>query len=274
MGACGLTIQFGISNYAAEDWTITIPNTESASYLTNLNAYNLARTERTNAIRAAEQELELAKKNEMVDTAAPRSEALVRAQARLRQASAQIASVQAQIDQHKLTAPFGGIITRIDTVVGESVGTEPIITMVSDSAYELIALIPEIDITRVEVGQTVDVVFDARQEETLVARVSRVSPLAREINGVSYFEATLLLETPAPWLRGGLNADIDIKLDVRENVLRIPTRFILEEDGQTSVLIPDGNKTRSVPVTIQFSGNDGFVVVEGLTRGDTVVAPD
>lgn len=273
LGTCGLTLQFADENYTEAEWTITIPNTESASYVTNLNAYNLARTTRTNAIRAAEQDLELAQRSDTLDTATPRPEALARAEAQVRQATAHIETVRAQIEDHVLTAPFSGVITRIDSVTGESANGEPVITMVSDQAFELTALIPEIDVTRVTVGQKARVIFDARQEETLEATVLRVSPLAREINGVSYFEAALALTTPVDWLRGGLNADIDIILDTRESVLRIPKRFLIEEAGNTSVLVPNGKETKSLPVSVKFSGNDGFVEIEGLTRGDTVIAP-
>ncbi len=60
LGVCGLSIQFvtGVS-YGSEDWTITIPNTESSAYVTNSNAYILAQTERDNAIESATQNLKL-----------------------------------------------------------------------------------------------------------------------------------------------------------------------------------------------------------------------
>lgn len=273
LGTCGLTVQFGGQSYDSAEWTIAIPNKESDSYVTNMNAYNLARTARDNAISGAEQDLALAKQTDTLGNAAPRSEALTRASARVSQAAARVAAVQAQIDDHTLIAPFSGIITSIEPIVGEPVGSDPVVTMISYEAFELTALIPEIDVTRVTSGQKARVIFDARQEETLSATVLRISPLAREINGVSYFEAALMLDTAVDWLRGGLNADIDIVLESAEDVVRIPQRFLIEESGAAFVLIPDGKKTQRVPVSVTFSGNDGFVAVEGLQSGDTVVAP-
>jgi HlyD family secretion protein len=274
LGACGLTIQFGNSSYDTNNtWTIAIPNTESASYVTNLNAYNQARVARDNAIRAAEQALTLAKENARVNTAPPRSEAQIRATETLRQAAARLEAIRARMSEHTITAPFSGIISRIIPVQGESVGSEPAITMIANDDFELIALIPEIDVTRVTSGQKSRVVFDAMQRETLEASVVRVAPLAREINGVSYFEATLVLTNPPAWLRGGLNADIDIVLDSRDAAVRIPKRFLMWESNAAYVLVPAGTRSERLAVDVLFEGNDGFVEVTGIAPGTTVIAP-
>ena len=274
LGTCGLLIQFvSGESYGNSTWNIVIPNVEGASYLANLNAYNLAKTSRDNAIRAAEQNLELAKQTETLDTATPRSEALTRAEASVLQAKARLEKIAAQIQDNILTAPFDGVVTHVGLVVGETVGTAPVITMISDDVFELTALIPEIDITKISLGQGAEVTFDARPGETLPASITFVSPLAREIGGVSYFEAKLMLDEPQPWLRSGLNADVDIIIDRKEGVLRIPKRFLIEKDGTYSVLVPDGEVTRSVSVDVELKGSDGFVAIDGLNRDDTVIAP-
>ncbi len=274
LGTCGLSIQFEANeSYGNSTWIIDIPNKQSTLYVTNLNAYNLALTQRTNAIKEAEQKLTLAEQNNTLNIATPREELLVRADAQVLQAQARVAAVNAKIQDRTLMAPFDGTITNIEPVVGESVGTGPIITMVSNNAFALTALIPEIDITKLRIGQKADIIFDARQEETLAASIVFISPLAKEIDGVSYFEAKLVLDETVDWLRSGLNADIDIIMESHETVTRIPKRFLVEENGSSHVLVPDNDKTKNVPVTIVFEGNDGYVQINGVNVGDTVVAP-
>ncbi len=274
LGDCGLSIQFasGVS-YGSEDWTITIPNTESSTYVTNNNAYILVQTERDNTIQSATQNLKLAEQNATLDTATPREEALTRASARVLQAEARAQKIQASLKDRVLIAPFDGTITHIEPVTGETVGTEPIITMISRDVFELTALVPEIDVTKIAVGQKARVVFDARVDETLMASITVISPLAREIDGVSYFETKLMLDTPSSWLQSGLNADIDIIIGTHENVTRIPSRFLVTTGESHAVLFPDGNVTKSVPVTLIFEGNDGYVEVSGVNPGDTLIAP-
>lgn len=274
LGTCGLNIQFVTGeSYGNSIWTIEIPNTKGASYVANRNAYDLALTKRENAIQEAKQNLILAKQNSTLDTATPRAEAVTRAQARVEQAEARLAVVSSQIKDHILAAPFDGVITRVDSVIGETIGTTPSFTMVSDTSFALTALVPEIDITKINVGQKADVVFDARQGEILPATTIFISPLAEEIDGVSYFEAKLTLDNPVPWLRSGLNADIDIIVDRHENVARIPKRYLRGTEGAYTVSLPNDDTEVPTPVTVTFMGNDGFVEIQGLNSGDTISAP-
>ncbi|USN87531.1 MAG: HlyD family efflux transporter periplasmic adaptor subunit [Candidatus Nomurabacteria bacterium] len=274
LGNCGLYIQFDPnSKYGNSEWTIKIPNTESSSYVTNLNAYNLAVTTKNNTIDALRQDLELAKQNETLTTANPRTEAVERNEAKVTQSQAELARIGAQIKDHILYAPFAGTVTDIKPALGETVGLEPVVTMVADDFFEINALIPEIDITKVTLGQKAELVFDAHSDEVLTATITFVSPLAETIAGVSYFETTMILDEPVNWLRGGLNADINIIVEERKNVLRLPKRFLTEEDGNYTVLVPQNNTAITIPITVDFIGNDGYAVIEGLNENDVVIAP-
>lgn len=274
LGACGLQILFaeGVA-YGKATWVIEIPNTKSSSYVTNLNSYKLALTQRDNAIHEAEQKLTLAEQNNVLDNATPRAEALAREEGKVLQAQARLSVIEAQIQDHILYAPFDGTITNIDPVPGEALTATPAVTMVSNDAFALTALIPEIDVTKVTIGQKADVVFDARQSETLPATVLFISPLAKEVDGVSYFEAKLTLDQNVDWLRSGLNADVDIIVESRDNVTRIPKRYVGGQEGAYTVLIPNGKETKILPISVPFTGNDGFVQVEGISVGDTIIAP-
>lgn len=274
LGTCGLTVQFVEGEtYGNETWTIEIPNTKSSTYTTNINAYNLALTAQANAVSEAKQKLILAEQNNTLVNAAPRDEELAREEASVLQAQSRIGAITAQIQDHILHAPFDGVITNIEPVIGEAVGTTPSITMVSNTEFALTALIPEIDITKISAGQKAQVLFDARQDEKLTATLIFISPLAKEIDGVSYFEAKFILDTKTDWLRSGLNADIDIVLESHENVTRIPLRYLTETNGTYTVLIPNGKVTSQKPVNIIFKGNDGYVQISGLEVGTTIIAP-
>lgn len=275
LGSCGLYIQFGSDeSYNIQDWTITIPNTRSSSYATNLNTYELALQQQKNNVAAKEQALDLALREQTLENADPRAEALQRANASVLQATARLAAVDSRIADRTLRAPFPGTISSIDVLSGETVSTAPIVTLVGTGAFELTMRIPEIDITKVTIGQKTRVIFDARPEEPQDAEIAFISPLATEIDGVAYFEATVRFPNPPVWLRGGLNADINIIVDEQNDVLRIPKRFLVEENGSYSVITGiTKNETSTTSVEVFFTGNDGFVAITGLSEGSTVIAP-
>lgn len=274
MGSCGLYLQFTDGDfYNNSEWVIKIPNKKSATYVTYKNAYDLAIEARTAAIAAAEDALTLAQKEAGLANAAPRTESVNKSQAAVSQAIARIAAIDAQIADRSIVAPFDGVVTDIDVVSGETAGATPVITMLANNAFELRARIPEIDITRVLVGQTTDIVFDAKSDQTLTGEIEYISPLAVEIDGVAYFNARIGLEESPEWLRSGLNADIDIIINEVTDVLRLPNRFVITEDNEHFVLTPKDTETKRTAVTTGFEGNDGFIEVTSLNEGATVVAP-
>ncbi len=275
IGNCGLYLKFTAGDlYGDSTWEIKIPNTRSANYTTLNNAYTLAVTQAKNTIASAENALNLARKEAGLSTAPARSEEVVKASASIRQAEARVIAIDARIADRSIVAPFAGTVTDVSIIKGEIAPTIAVITVLAENTFTLKARIPEIDITKIAVGQPVQTIFDAKSQETLTGAIAYIAPVATPIDGVAYFETIIELTQNPSWLRAGLNADIDIVINSKENVLRIPKRFvIIVPEGGYTVLRPNGEKTSTSSVEILFTGNDGFMEVEGLNEGDVVIAP-
>lgn len=274
LGSCGLQIQFDEdSNYAYSEWTINIPNIRSSLYVTNRNAYSLAVTQAESAIANAEQALEEALANATNQNSPARDESVIRAEAAVTQAQAQLARIDAEISDRTLTAPFAGIITEIDILPGETVTTAPIVTLLASNAFEVTARIPEIDIGKLSVGQKVEMLFDAKDDEIVTGKISFISLKSTEIDGVAYYEAIIKLDDTPNWIKSGLNADIEIIIEEKTEGLRIPKRFIVETEKGYEVILQKDNGTANTTIEVIMEGNDGFVSIIGLNEGDIVVAP-
>jgi HlyD family secretion protein len=262
------------SNYNRTQWFIDIPNQKSTSYVQNRNAYALSVTQAKSAIAHAQQAVTLAQANATNSNAAPRFEALVRANASISQAQAQLAKIDATIRDRVLRAPFSGTVTEIDILPGETVTTTPVLTLLAESDFEITARIPEIDIGKLATRQTAELVFDARSDEVLKGTVYYISLEATEIDCVAYYEALIVLEETPAWLRNGLNADIDVIAEESIGNLRIPTRFLIYSETGYQVLMQRAkNQTSTTTVELILDGNDGFAAITGLTEGDILVAP-
>jgi RND family efflux transporter MFP subunit len=275
-GTCGLFAVFTDgAQYSNSVWTVTIPNTAGESYTANKNALLAAQNSAQTSIAAAKQALTLAQQEQISTNAAPRNEAVARAQARIDKASATIAQIDAQIGDRAIVAPFTGTITTVDIVVGESAGTAPLFTLLATDDIELKARIPEIDITTIQTGQKARVIFDADTSATLTGVVTYISPLPIQIDGVGYFEITVSLDTNPSWLKGGLNADIDIIIEFTENLLRIPKRYLIENAEGTFIRTLSGNQISTTTVQKEAAGNDGWVGITGpgITTGTVIVTP-
>jgi multidrug efflux pump subunit AcrA (membrane-fusion protein) len=275
LGECGLYLLFNEGDiYGNSKWLIALPNTRSSSYSTLNNTYNLAKTVAENAIASAENTLALAKNETNLTTAPARTEDVTGASAAVAQAQARIAAIDARISDRSIVAPFSGTITDVSITNGENAPATPVITVLAENAFTLKARVPEIDITKIAIGQMVESIFDASSNETIKGKVIYVSPIATQIDGVAYFETTILLDQTPAWLRAGLNADIDIISESKQQVLRLPKRFVINlPESKQAVLIPQGNKTATTTIEVIFVGNDSFMEISGLAEGTVVVAP-
>jgi HlyD family secretion protein len=275
LGDCGLRIQFDPnSNYSRTIWNIDIPNQKSTLYVSNRNTYALTVTQAESAIANAEQVVKLAEANATNNNAAPRNEAVTRANASISQAQAQLARIDATIQERILRASFDGTITDIDVLAGEAVSTLPVLTLLADSDFEITAKIPEIDIGKLRIGQKVELVFDTKSTETIYGEITYISLRATEIEGVAYFESSITLDEVPTWLRSGLNADINIIISEEADYVRIPKRFLIKSDSDTfSVLTKHDGKNSTTTVEVVLEGNDGYVSITGLAEGEVIIAP-
>jgi multidrug efflux pump subunit AcrA (membrane-fusion protein) len=275
IGDCGLAIEWSPDvTYGNTEWVIPVPNTRSSSYVTVLNAYNLAVTQAEQNITAAREALRLAENRGTAANAAPRVEALIRANAEVQLAQANLATIDAQLADRAIVAPFAGVVTDVALVPGEVARADTVITLLSQDEFEVQARIPEIDITKIEPAQKVRVNFDAKRDETLTGTIRFVSPLPTEIDGVAYFETLVALDNTPTWLKAGLNADIDIIITEATDVLRLPERFLTRTtDGTYEALIPEGETLTTTAVETGVRGNEGYIEVISLSEGATVVAP-
>ncbi|PIR86803.1 MAG: hypothetical protein COU11_03810 [Candidatus Harrisonbacteria bacterium CG10_big_fil_rev_8_21_14_0_10_49_15] len=272
LGTRGLFVSFpdGVAEYDDTAWDVNIPNTKSSVYATNYNAYQEALRTRESAITDAQARL---KENVGQSIAA----------AELQRAQADVTGIRAEIAKRVLRAPFAGVVTDVDTSVGEIISpSTAVVSLLSKARFEIIVPIPEADIANVDVGDKARVTFDAYNDEVFEVQLVSISQVAKNIEGVPAFEATLVFQESDPRIRSGLSADVEISAETREDVLAIPARALIRSGGRTFVrtLVPDargygaggGKKLVEVDVEAGLRGSDGFVEIwSGLEEGDEVV---
>jgi HlyD family secretion protein len=171
------------------------------------------------------------------------------ARANLQVALARVASAQAAVARTVLIAPFAGVVAEVNAELGEfvtpsppGIPTPPAIDLIDDRCLYVSAPIDEVDAPRIAPGMPVCVTLDAFPEPFCGATVRRVAPyvldLEKHARTVSV-EVDLEQRAEGPPLLPGYSADVEIELERRADVLRIPTEAILE-GNRVLVLGPDG----------------------------------
>lgn len=261
-----------LSNDANVSSYRTIVSTARATIgavFSDINTKRAALTTAKNTLESASRDLELTK--------AGTDKAKIRAQeALVASAEAQVASVQANMSKNVLTAPFNGIITKVDITKGETASAgKSSVTLISSSAFQVEAKIPEIDIAKLAVGNPVKVTLDAYGDNVVFdAVVSRVDPSATNESNVPVYKAIVSFKEIDSRIKSGMTANVTVVTASKEKALSLPLRFVkVQTDGSGIVQILSGKEKKVAKVILGIRGEDGAIeIISGLLPTDIVVA--
>ena len=211
--------------------------------------------------------------------AGPKGTDVAQARAALDQARAARDVARLNLDLATVTAPFGGVITAVNVVVGQTTGTggstaaTTSFDLIDDSRLHIDVSVSELDSANVAVGQTATVALDSAPGQTVTAVVERVNPNATTTSNVTSFTVRVVLQNPPVQVRPGATSTVTIVTASRQNVLVVPVRAVQSVSGQQAATVVFQNSTFLVPVRTGLSDGRNIEIVSGLNEGDVVVVP-
>lgn len=196
------------------------------------------------------------------------------AQISLEQARISLEEAQANLEQAVLRAPFAGTVLSVDVQVGQEVGTSSIITLADLENPLLRFWVEESDMSAVEVGHKVYIVFEALPDLTYSGKVTRIEPALVTVGNTSAVQAwaSIDLSAHSVQLLSGMAAEVEAIEAEARNVLLVPLEALRElGEGQYAVFVigADGElELRPVEVGLQDFVN--AEIVAGLQAGEVV----
>lgn len=184
-----------------------------------------------------------------------------------------IAAAQATLALAKLTAPFAGTITGVDVKPGDQVSPASIALRLDNLDRLLVDVqVSEIDINTIQVGQAVNLSFDAILDKQFKGVVSQVAPVGTVLQGVVEFAVTVELTDADADVKPGMTAAVNIVVDQITDTLLVPNRAVRVVNGQRVVYILSNSQLQAVNVTLGASSDSQSQVIEGnLQVGDQIV---
>lgn len=196
-------------------------------------------------------------------------------------AQADLERVKIQFQDTMITAPFAGTVTQKFAIPGAFV--TPTTTASSTASatstsilslargLEIVAKVPEVDITNLKVGQSVQIKADAYPNVTFQGKVKRIAPEAIVENNVTSFEVIVALLNGQDQLRSRMNVDVVFQGDRLTSALTVPTVAIVTLAGKTGVMVPDKEgQPKFQSVTVGFVLDDKTQILSGIEAGQRV----
>lgn len=128
-------------------------------------------------------------------------------------AQTRIKALEGFIRQSNLIAPFDGTVVELYVNSGEMVSPGAPVLLVADlSTLQVITTdLNEVDVARLQIGDTVEVSFDALSNMTVTGKVSQISLKNSTGSGV-YYDVIVTLDEIPEGLRWGMSAFVGIQV--------------------------------------------------------------
>ncbi|MDR0268611.1 efflux RND transporter periplasmic adaptor subunit [Paenibacillus sp.] len=210
--------------------------------------------------------------------APPEVSAVMSAESAVQQAAADLKQKEGELSKLQITAPWDGLILKVNGDVGTS-PTAPFIVMNNSNSNQLkvLAKVDEIDIAKMKMGLKAIMRTDSYSGKEYEGKITFVSPQAVTDAGMTTYTVELSIQDPEGTLKTGMNMQISVELATHNNVLYIPLTALQSEGGQDGVYLvsdpahPEIYKFQPVEVGIYTS--DRVEIKSGVAKGGTIVIP-
>ena len=152
---------------------------------------------------------------------------------------------------------------------------QPIIRLPSSNDMQVKALVNEARVTLVRAGQPVTVRVDALKDELIKGEVVKVNQYAEpggwSSGNVKKYATLVKIANPPASLRSGMNAEVRIHIERRQEAIQVPVQTLAEHRGKYFVVVKNGEKLETREVEIASTNDKMAVVEKGLEVGDKIV---
>jgi HlyD family secretion protein len=172
-------------------------------------------------------------------TAKARRAACHAARAAIEVSRARVDAARAAVARTVLNAPFDGIVAEVNAELGEfvtpspvGIPTPPAVDLIDDRCLYITAPIDEVDAPAIRPGMAACVSLDAFPDRLCKATVRRIAPYVLDVEKQARtveIEVEIRDAGAITGLLPGYSADVEVVLDRREQVLRVPTEAVLSE---------------------------------------------
>lgn len=178
-----------------------------------------------------------------------------------------------------IKSPISGIVLSQSVFQGDPVvpltnfqpGTE--LCSLADMASLLFkGTVDEIDVGKITEGMDAEIQIGALPDTKILGRVDRIFPKAKKEGNATLFDIWIVIkEAAGVTLRAGFSATASIQIRERKQVVLIPERLVVFEDGKRFVEVPDGEKTKKIEIQTGLSDGLNIEILSGLKEGEKVV---
>lgn len=136
------------------------------------------------------------------------------------------------------------------------------------------AYIPEIDITKISLGDSAEITIDALPKDKFKGVVSDIANIGQELSGfdMRVFRITIDFKTDGKEIKPSMTSSNKIIVSRFPDVIKIPRNFLQKQNGESFVYLKESGKIWKKRVTPGLENDEEVIIESGLSPGDKILA--
>lgn len=188
------------------------------------------------------------------------------AETQLQQAEVAYKLAMKNLSDTKITAPIDGVISARMVDLGDLASNmAPILTIVDTSSVKAVFSVPEVDMDKLNVGDSV-LSSTTSDHSPVEAKITFISPVVYEKSRSVTVKATI--NNPESYLKPGRFVEVKVKARKRSNALLVPRESVLK--GKY-VFVAENDRANKKNITIGLSHGDQIELIDGVTDSTSVI---
>ena len=182
----------------------------------------------------------------------------------------------------RITTPQDGIVMFAKSWNGKKLGKDdeviiwmPLIATLPDmSTINSEVYVKEIDISKINLGDSVKITFDALEGETLSGKITKIATIGEDHDSfdMKVFKVIIQLDHTNDGLKPGMSSNNEILVSDLKNVLTLPVNLIHSQNGAKYVYLKKSGEIIKTKVITGMENEEFIVIKEGLSEGDLVLS--
>lgn len=165
----------------------------------------------------------------------------------IEQAQNTLNDAEANLSKSTISTPISGIVSVLNVKNGENINTSSptlIATITDTSKMQVTLPVDELDINKVQVGQKATIsIDDIGNGKTFTGEVQSIAQSGTTTNNVTTYNVIVSIDNPQD-LKIGMNANVSIAVQSKENVLAVPSESIITRNGKSFVMVSSSGQTQ------------------------------
>ncbi|QFU22307.1 efflux RND transporter periplasmic adaptor subunit [Shewanella eurypsychrophilus] len=174
------------------------------------------------------------------------------------------------VEESIIRSPIDGVIaTRFVKTGNMAKEFEELFYVVNQDELYGIVHLPEQQLQSLRLGQDAQIFANKHSEETVHAKVLRISPIVDAQSGT--FKVTLSVPNQNAKLKSGMFTRVELRYDTHNNVITVPYNAVVNQDNEFALYVIDGNNVNRRQVSLGYREADTVEIIAGIEPGEQIV---